>query len=402
MSEFSTVPDCRAEASLPETARVLELEGRRIVLVGTAHVSRRSVEEVRQVIETERPETVCVELDEQRLRTLLDPEQWKRTDVLAVVRQGKALFLLSSLLMASIQRRIGRQLGVQPGAELQEAVEAARDVGSRVELIDRDIRVTLRRAWSRFGLWERLKVSVQILGGVLSAEELDVEAVEALKRNETLGDAMELLAREFPGVKDVLIDERDRYMAEKIRRAPGRTVVAVLGMGHLPGVTAALSASDTNLEPLEQTPQPSRWTRWLQWGIPAAILAMLAAGFFTGGAANSWENIGIWFFVNGGLAAVGAALALGHPVAILSAFLAAPFTSLNPMVAAGWVAGLVQAVIKRPQVGDLESLPDAITSLRGFWTNAVTRILLVVAFANLGSMLGTFLAGGWIATRLVQ
>ncbi|HRR25587.1 MAG TPA: TraB domain-containing protein, partial [Acidobacteriota bacterium] len=146
MSHFPTAPDCGAEASLPETARVLELEGRRIVLVGTAHVSRRSVEEVRQVIETERPETVCVELDEQRLQTLLDPEQWKRTDVFAVVRQGKALFLLTSLLMASIQRRIGRQLGVQPGAELQEAVEAARDVGSHLELVDRDIRVTLRRA----------------------------------------------------------------------------------------------------------------------------------------------------------------------------------------------------------------------------------------------------------------
>lgn len=400
MEEPSERPETGA-GELPPSARLVRLPDREILLLGTAHVSRRSVEEAQAVIAREKPEVVAVELDEQRLRNLLDPEQWKKTDVVAVIRQGKALLLLSSLLMASIQRRIGKQLGVEPGSELREAVEQGRRAGARVELIDRDIRITLRRAWKRIRLRERFKILFQMVGGLFAAEELDAETIEALKQDEKLGDVLEMLAEEFPAVKDVLIDERDRYMAEKLRRISGRKIVAVVGAGHVPGLVEELGRAH-DLSALETVPPRSPWTRVLQWGIPLIIVAMLVAGFANGSAAHSWENVKIWFLVNGLLSAAGAALALGHPITVLSAFVAAPLTSLNPLIAAGWVAGLVQALVRRPQVKDLQELPEAITSLRGFWRNAVTRILLVVAFANLGSMLGTFIAGGWIAARLVQ
>ncbi|GAB4231657.1 MAG: TraB/GumN family protein [Acidobacteriota bacterium] len=398
-SSIETTPS--QTAGLPASARLVQLGEREIILLGTAHVSRRSVEEVRDVIAREKPDVVAVELDEQRLRNLLDPEQWKRTDVVAVIRQGKALLLLSSLLMASIQRRIGKQLGVEPGAELREAVEQGRRSGAHIELIDRDIRITLRRAWKRIRLRERFKVLFQMVGGLFAADELDAETIESLKQDEKLGDVLEMLADEFPAVKGVLIDERDRYMAEKLRRISARKIVAVVGAGHVPGILRELERPQ-DLSVLEAVPPRSPWARILQWGIPLVVLAMLAAGFINGSTAQSWENVKIWFLVNGVLSAAGAALAFGHPVTILSAFLAAPLTSLNPLIAAGWVAGLVQALVRRPRVEDFQGLPEAITSLRGFWRNAVTRILLVVAFANLGSMLGTFIAGGWIAARLVQ
>ena len=223
--------------------------------------------------------------------------------------------------------------------------------------------------------------------------------VEELKNQEKLGDVLDMLAREFPAMKVPLIDERDIYLSQKIRRAPGSRLVAVVGAGHVQGIERSLT-TDHDLTPLESVPRPSITGRILKWAIPGLILALFVYAFLTGGAERSIDSIYIWFLVNGILSALGAAVALGHPITILSAFLAAPLTSLNPMIAAGWVSGLVQAIVKKPTVQDLEDLPEAINSVRGFWSNPVSRILLVVVFSNLGSMLGTFLAGSWIAARL--
>jgi pheromone shutdown-related protein TraB len=207
-----------------------------------------------------------------------------------------------------------------------------------------------------------------------------------------------MLATEFPSVKSTLIDERDVYLSQKIKAAEGQKIVAVLGAGHVPGILNEIH-KDTELEPLEQLPRRSLWPRLLQWGIPAAIIALLTYGFFKDGAEHSLESIWIWVLVNGSLSALGALLALGHPITILTAFLAAPLTSLNPLIAAGWVSGLAQAFVKKPTVEDLENLPDAISTVKGFWLNPVSRILLVVVLSNLGSTLGTFIGGSWIAGR---
>lgn len=383
------------------TVRRVDLDGREILVVGTAHVSRESVAEVRSVIESERPDVVCVELDEGRYRNLTDLGRWRNTNISQVIREGRAMLLLTSLVMASFQRRIGNKLGVVPGAELLEAVRSAEAVGARVVLADRDIQITLRRAWGRFGWRERFKIISQLTASLFAVEEVDEQTIEELKRQEKLSDVLSLLADEFPTMKQTLIDERDVYLAQKIREAGGQRVVAVVGAGHVPGLLAALG-EDHALEPLQSVPPPSGWQGVVKWGIPGLIVALIAYGFLTGGSSRSLESILIWCAVTGGLAAAGAALAWAHPLSILSAFLAAPITTLHPLLAAGWVSGLVQAVVKKPTVKDLEILPESIGSVKGFWSNPVSRILLVVAFSNLGSSLGTLIAGSWLAARLFQ
>jgi pheromone shutdown-related protein TraB len=399
MDESESPGQSAAEPSLPKSVRCLTVDGREIRLVGTAHVSKRSVDDVRIAIELIRPDTVCVELDEGRYRNLIDSGRWRKTNIGQVVRQGRVLLLLSSLIMTSFQRRIGQRLGVTPGAELLEAVKAAEEVGARVVLADRDIQVTLRRAWSGFGFFEKLKIASQLVAAVFVSEEIDEKTIEELKREEKLGDVLELLAREFPAMKRTLIDERDIYLAERIRTEAGPKTVAVVGAGHVPGIVEAIQRTH-DLKPLDETPPASRVGRSLKWGIPALIVGLLVYGFLKGGVEESLGSIYIWLLVNGVLSAGGAALALGHPLTVLAAFLAAPLTSLNPMMAAGWVSGLVQAVVKKPTVQDLENLPEAILTVGGFWRNPVSRILLVVVFSNLGSSLGTFVAGSWIAARV--
>lgn len=385
---------------LPASVQRVAVDGRDVFLVGTAHVSKQSVEDVRTTIETVRPDAVCVELCAARHANLMDRESWRKLDIFKVLRQGKAPLLLSSLIMTSFQRRIGQQLGITPGAEMLEAITLANAEGTPLVLADRDIQTTLKRTWARLGFWTRMKMLFQLLGSLFAVGEIDSETIERLKEGEELADMLESLARAFPQVKATLIDERDVYLAQKIRETAGQSVVAVVGAGHVPGIVEQIG-EDHDLAPLDQVPPPKLWPRILKWLLPMAIVALLVYGFFTGGVEQSITSLYLWFGINGVLAALGAAAALGHPLTVVSAFLAAPLTSLNPLIAAGWVAGLVQAWVKKPTVEDLEDLPEAITTVRGFWSNPVCRILLVVVLANLGSTLGTFIAGSWIAARAI-
>ena len=384
--------------TLPEAVREIELDGRRVYLIGTAHVSRQSVADVEQTVAALRPDTVCVELCASRYEGLTNPDTWRKLNILKVLREGKAPLLLSSLIMASFQRRIAKQLGVTPGAEMLAGIEGATQIGAELVLVDRAIETTLRRTGANLGFWTKLKIFSQLLAGVFVGEEIDAEEIEKLKEQERLSDALQMLAKEFPQAKETLIDERDRYLAQKIREAPGETVVAIVGAGHVEGIRQHVH-DDHDVTELDTVPSPSLLPRVLKWVLPAAIVALMVWGFITGGADQSRESLLLWVVINGGLSAAGCAVALGHPLTIASAFVAAPLTTLNPFIAAGWVAGLVQAWVKNPTVKDLEDLPDAITSLKGFWHNTVTRILLVVVLANLGSTLGTFIAGTLIAAR---
>ncbi len=395
------------EDQLPRTVRQIKLaplsaEGpeRIIYLVGTAHVSQQSVEDVEETLRIVAPVEVAVELCEARFRNLSDPESWSKLDVFQVLREGKAPLMLSNLVMNAFQRRIADQLGTEPGAEMKAAVAWADTNHARLSLIDRDVQVTLRRTWAGLGLWTKLKAVSQMIGGLFISEEIDSETIEQLKEEGQLEDMLSSMAQAFPEVKESLIDERDVWMAEKLRLTQADTVVAVVGAGHVPGMVEHIEAP-SELGALAAVPPPSLVPRILKWAIPIAVIALLAWGFVTGSRDQSFESVGIWFLVNGVLSALGAALAFGHPVTVISAFFAAPLTSLNPMVAAGWVAGLVQAWVKRPLIGDLERLPEDITTVRGFWSNPLCRVLLVVVFANLGSIAGTFIAGTWIAGRVL-
>ncbi|MCZ6558407.1 MAG: TraB/GumN family protein [SAR324 cluster bacterium] len=374
-----------------QNVHVLDVADKRVHLIGTAHISAKSAEEVQQVIEAVRPESVCVELCEARHQSLTKPEIWRETDIIQVIRKKQATALLAHLILASFQRRLGDQLGIKPGAEMIQAMQSADAVGAELVLADRNIQITLLRTWRNLGWLDKFKVMFQLLLTLTFSPKLEAEDVEKLKDRDMLTQVMEAFSSSFPKAKASLIDERDLYLAENIRTAPGRSVVAVVGAGHLDGILARLASGEpVDLAPLQVVPRASRVLLGLQWLIPLLVLGLIGYGFFWVDAEVSWQMVKIWVLANGILAAVGSALALAHPLTIATAFVAAPITSLNPMVAAGWVAGLCEAWLNKPKVRDFEALAGDITSLRGFWKNRITRILLVVALANLGSSIGTF------------
>lgn len=384
---------------LPERVTYVKVGDKDVYLVGTAHISKDSVEDVRTTVEQVHPDAICIELCKARHQAITQSDNWKKMDIIKVVRQKKAVFLLAQLIMSSFYRRLGEKLGVQPGAEMIEGIRLAEETGAQLVLADRDIEITLKRVWGYLGLWTKLKLAMQLLTGIFTNEEIDSDMIEQLKKQDQLEAVMAEFAGQYPEIKRRLIDERDTFLAEKIRTAPGKTVVAVVGAGHVDGIKSQIQ-DEHSLDELMELPPKPLWPVFFKWGIPLLIVAMIVYGF-SKGTKNGWENIYIWFLVNGILSGLGAAIALAHPLSILTAFVAAPITSLNPFLAAGWFAGLTQALIKRPKVSDLENLPEALGSLKAFWANPVIRILLVVALANVGSVIGTHVAGVWIGIRSV-
>ncbi len=389
-----------SETSLPDRVSVITVDNRQIYLVGTAHVSQESVDDVRSTVEQVNPDTICIELCDARHKAITQKDSWKKMDIVKVIKKKKAVLLLAQLIMSSFYRRLGEQLGVQPGAEMLEGIECAKKRNARLILADRDIEITLKRVWGYLGFWNKMKLLSTLMVSMFSREEIDADTIETLKQQDQLESIMAEFTEQFPEIKLRLIDERDIYLAQKIRAAQGQKIVAVVGAGHCQGIKQHIQ-QDESLEEISTVPRKSIVPKLIGWGIPVLLIGLFAYGFFTKGTDFSMKTILIWFLVNGTLSALGAAIALAHPLTILSAFLGAPITSLNPLIAAGWVAGLVQAFVKRPTVDDMEDLPNAIYSAKGFWTNPVTRILLVVIFANLGSVLGTWISGIWILGRSV-
>ncbi len=369
----------------------LAYEGKEILLVGTAHVSKQSVALVQSVIDQERPDTVCVELCAGRFQTLRQKDSWQQMDIVKVIREKKSFLLLSNLILAAFQKRIAAKLDIRPGQEMIQAIESAEAIGAAVHLADRDVRVTLSRTWRQMGWWARIKLIFQLILSFGDVDDIGAEEVERLKQQDMLETILAEVGRSLPTIRKTLIDERDQYLAAKIRTAPGQKIVAVVGAGHVPGILKYWS-QPLELGELETLPPKGRLGTLFKWGIPAIIVALMAYGFFWGGSEVGTGMVMWWIGANGLLAGLGALAAWAHPMTILSSMLAAPLTSLNPMIAAGWVSGLVEAFSRKPQVKDFEHLQEDIQSLRGFWSNKVTRILLVVAFTNLGSAAGTFVA----------
>lgn len=369
----------------------LTFNEKEFVLVGTAHVSKESARLAKAVIEEERPDTVCVELCQSRYQAIRQKDRWQDTDIVRVIREKKSFLLLSNLLLASFQKRIARQFDVKPGEEMITAINTAESIGAQIHLADRDIRTTLSRTWRVMGFWSKIKLLFQLMLSLGELNEIKEEDIEQMKQQDVLETLLSEVGKSLPELKVILIDERDQYLAEKIRTAPGNKVVAVVGAGHIPGIQKYWN-TDVDTRALEQLPARGKSIDILKWLIPLVIVGLFIAGFFFGGKEAGTDMIVWWILANGILAGVGAIIALAHPATILSSIIAAPLTSLNPMIAAGWVSGLVEAFSRKPKVKDLESLPDDILSVRGFWRNNVTRILLVVVFTNLGSSLGTFIA----------
>ncbi len=369
----------------------LFFEEKEVILVGTAHVSKESTRLVADVIETEKPDTVCVELCEARYQSIRQKDKWLETDIIKVIKEKKSFLLLSNLLLASFQKRIADKFDIKPGEEMIKAIETGEAVGAGIHLADRNIRITLAKTWRAMGLWGKIKLLFQLLLSMGEIGEISEEDIEKMKQEDVLETLLADVGKSLPVLKDILIDERDQYLTHKIRTAPGKKIVAVVGAGHVPGIKKYWDAK-IDMERLNQIPPKGKLSGILKWIIPLGILILFVWGFYRGGSHVGADMITWWVMANGILAGLGAVIALAHPLTILSSILAAPLTSLNPMIAAGWVSGLVEAFSRKPKVRDFENLPEDILSIKGFWKNKITRILLVVVFTNLGSSIGTFVA----------
>jgi len=369
----------------------LEIGDKKVILVGTAHVSEESARLVADIIASEKPDSVCVELCASRYQSIRQKDQWQNTDIVKVIREKKSFLLLSNLLLASLQKKIAKKLNIRPGQEMIQAIESANAVGATVQLADRDIRITLSRTWRMMRFLDKIKLIIQLIFSLGQVEDISAEDVERMKQEDVLETILADVGKSLPIVKAILIDERDQYLAHKIKNAPGEKIVAVVGAGHVPGIRKYWDA-DTDIAPLETLPPKSRVAGFFKWFLPLSIVGLIITGFFVGGIRTGTDMVFWWLMANGLLAGLGALAALAHPLTIASSVLAAPLTSLNPMIAAGWVSGMVEAFSRKPRVIDFENLQEDIHSLRGFWKNKVTRVLLVVVFTNLGSSIGTFVA----------
>jgi len=392
-------------ATRSDNLHILEEGDRTVVVIGTAHVSIDSVDEVRAVIKARQPDVVCVELCEPRYQALTDKDRWQKLDIFEVIRSGKTLFLMANLAIGAYQRRLGAQLGVKPGAELVAAVEAAEEIGARVELVDREIHITLKRAWNSVGFLRR----TQLLGAIFAslgegdAKEkggpIDREDIEELKEGANLSKMMEEFSVAMPEVKRTLIDERDQFMASKIHSAGGTNVVAVVGAGHVPGMLTCYG-EPVDLEALTTPPRPTVIWKILKWLIPIAVLAAFAYGYSKQGSGSFQEMLFAWILPNSIFAGLLTALAGARPLSVLVAFVGSPITSLNPLIGTGMVTGLTEAWLRKPTVEDAERINDDVQSWRGFYRNPFTRVLLVAFASTIGSALGAYIGLGWVFTKL--
>jgi len=374
-----------------DNTHLLNFEDKKVTLIGTAHVSIESVDLVQKVIEDERPDMVCVELCESRYQSIMQKSKWQNTNLFKVIKEKKAFLLLSNLMLAYFQKKIGQKLGIRPGEEIVRAIQVAESVGAHIHLADRDIRTTLSRTWRLMSLWTKIKLLFQLVTSVGEMDDIKEADIEKMKKKDVLEMFLSEIGKTFPEMRRILIDERDQYLAQMIRTAPGKKIVAVVGAGHVPGIQRYWERH-IDLDVLNQIPPKGKAFGFIKWGIPVFIVCLIILGFFYAGSSAGTSMIKWWVLANAILAGLGAAVALGHPLTVLSAIVSSPLTSLNPMIAAGWVAGLVEVFLGKPKVKDFERLPEDISSLKGFWKNKITRILLVVAFTNIGSSAGTFIA----------
>ncbi|MCR5698072.1 MAG: TraB/GumN family protein [Treponemataceae bacterium] len=390
---------------MSQTEKRINIGDREIILIGTAHISQESIEQVKQTILAEKPDNVAIELDEGRLASMKNPDAWKNLDIVKVLKEGKGFVMMANLVLGSFQRRMGSDVGVKPGEEMKAAINVCEENNIKTTMVDRPIQTTLRRAWGKSSFWGKMKLLSVLISSAFSKEEISAEEIESLKNSNEMDVMMGELASYLPTVKTVLIDERDQYLASHIWEAEGKKIVAVLGAGHLPGVEAHLEKLAKNEESsdtseISEVPKKSIAGKIIGWAIPAIIIILIGLGFWFGGKKTGGEMALSWIIWNGGLAALGSILAAAHPITILVSFIGAPITSLCPLIGVGIVAGIVQATVKKPKILDMENLSNDAGSLKGFYKNRILKVLLVFFLSSVGSSVATFVAGIDIVAKL--
>ncbi|MCA1714656.1 MAG: TraB/GumN family protein [Gammaproteobacteria bacterium] len=388
---------------------VVERDGVRYTLLGTAHVSRASVDAVRAAIASDAFDTIAIELDVQRLQALTDPDALGKLDLVKVLREGKTALFAANLGLAAYQRRLAEQLGIEPGAELKAAALDARERNLALHLIDRDVGVTFRRAMHRLGWWGRAKIGGGLLASLFADEEIGAQQIEELKRGDLLEASFGEFARDNPALYDTIIAERDRYMAARLRESAtahsgAREVLAVVGAGHLQGLARHLHEDSTAplaiRAELEAVHEKST-IPWFTIVLATFVLGGFAWGFWRGGLAVGTDLMLYWVLLTGSLGALGCALAGGHPLSILAAFVASPLTPLHPALASGTVSALVEAWVRKPTYADFMALRDDVQTVKGWWRNRVARVLLNFFLTSLGTAMGVWIGGARMLGKLL-
>ena len=404
MPDSDTSPTLETATSEPtlneQPTREITRDGVHYVLLGTAHVSRASVEAVIQMADSGEYDAIAVELCPARHQALTKQQQWQDMDLYRIIREKKAGLVMANLALGAYQRRIAEQFGIEPGAELKAAADAAIAHDMPLQLIDRDLATTLKRSYRSVPWYKRMMLTTGLIMSTVSSDEIDEEQIEKLKEGDILESTFTEFAQQSPELFEALISERDRFMAARLRQEnqdnAGKRILVVIGAGHLEGLAKYLATDQqdpqTEVDKLSRLPPPTRWLKFVPWVIAALVLTGFLMGF-SRSPELGWQLVTLWVVINGGLAALGTLIARGHPLTILSAIVAAPLTSLNPAIGAGMVTGIVESWLRKPKVSDLERLRDDTTTVKGWFKNPATRILLVFFFSNLGSGIGTWVAG---------
>ena len=370
---------------------ILHINDKEIYILGTAHVSKISKEEVLKTIDENAFDTICIELDQRRYNSLNNPKKWEETNIIDVIKKKQTGFLLANLILSSYQKRVASKINSQSGIEMITAIKEAKEKNIHLELIDRDIQTTFSRIYQKHNLWQKAKLIVSLISAIFDDEEINDKDIEALKQEDILDMALKDIEKAFPIVSEVLIDERNKILAQNIKKAPGKKIFAIVGAAHIPGIVKYIN-EDIDITEINNKVIKPKSSKIKGWIIPALIISMIAITCFKN-FDQAKNQMLVWLIVNGGLSALGALIAFAHPLSVITAFIAAPITSLNPLLAAGWFAGIMEAYLRKPKVSDLQNIDEAANSLKGLYQNRFTHVLIVVILANIGSSIGTFIAG---------
>lgn len=393
----------------------VQRDGVEYVVLGTAHVSRSSMEAVDALLAHEHFDAVAVELCESRAQSMRDPEAFKQMDLFKVIRQGKAGMVAASLVLSTFQKRLADQSGILPGAEMKAAMDGAAQRNLPLWLIDREVGTTLKRAWRSVGFWQRFGLLGGLLASVFEREEIEQAEIEKLKQGDLLESAFSEFASESKPLYESLIGERDAFMAARLRQeaaqsapidpaTPGRRVLVVIGAGHLKGLCTLLRDQQddpaSKVAELAATPAKARWPKWLAAALVLLVFAAIAWAFHRNAALGT-QALMAWVLFTGGFAALGALAAGGHPLSILAAFIAAPIKPFRPGIPAGGISAMAEAWVRRPRVVDFDTLRDDIVHWSGWWKNRVARTLLNFFLVSVGTIIGEYSAGIHIFKSLI-
>ena len=381
---------------ISETLNKITLDDQEILLLGTAHVSKNSVDEVKTLIEEYNPDRICIELDKGRMKSKTD-SNWKDMDIRKVIKEGRGFYLLATTALSSFQKRMGAETGIKPGEEILTAASLAKEKNIALSLCDRDIQSTFKRAWAKSSLWNKMKLLAVLISAVFSKEKLTEEDLENLKKNDVLQNMLEEMAKELPTVKEVLIDERDQNLARSIYETPGQKKIAVIGAGHAPGVIRTLEKLNKKeecptLNSLTEVPKGFPWGKVVSYAIPIIIVGLILYGCLTTGWESGMRTFLFWVIVNCSCTFLTSLLSLAHPVNLILCSITAPFFALHPVLGIGMLGGIVEATIRKPKVDDFEKMADDSTTLKGWYKNKILHALLVFFLSSLGSAFGTLIA----------